>query len=105
MIVKSIAAETTKLCHARPGDVVQFIASDLAEESQCYLVITVHEDPAMFKSLGSSGLYEIDPRVGNILLASLTTGILLRVPNLSSRCHIFRKAEVHVGKLLEMAKS
>jgi hypothetical protein len=86
----------TKLCHARPGDVVQLLAPDGSFDSASYL-IAVASKKCVPETWHSSGLYGVDS-IGAIWLINLSSGIPRQPPSLSQRVIIYRNAEVHLNK-------
>lgn len=83
----------TKLCHARPGDVVQLVDSAcFSNPAKAYLVVMASEHiPA---SWGSNGLYSVE----RVALIDVETGTPIPVPSLSSRVVIYRHAEVRLNR-------
>ena len=86
----------TKLCHARPGDVVQLLAADGTFDPASYLV-SVAEEKLLPRCWHSKGLYSVEG-FGAILLIDLASGIPRNPPSLSQRVIIYRNAEVQLNK-------
>ena len=87
--------ESTKLCHAIPGDVIQLLDEDGRPLADFYLVCV--DGSAEYKKRGRSmsGLYEL---VGTMFLVNLDTGVKLeKTPHLSSKHLIRRDAELVLG--------
>lgn len=93
MKLRTEEREFTKLCHARPGDVVQLIDSMcVGDPTKAYLVVMAdHHIPS---SWGNNGLYSAE----HVALIDVETGTPIRVPNLSSPCVIYRHAEVRLNR-------
>lgn len=87
-------SNTTKLCHARPGQVVQIHGPNGFIQPELYLVCVSDEAAKQFKldKLPPEGLYKLQ---GSIYLTNLETGVCLpAVPNLSSQVTLYRDATV-----------
>ena len=90
MKVVDCGNEYEKLCHARPGDLVRFVDSELNPEGNVYLVaLPLLSMPASWKS---HGLYATE----GVLLINVETGHPKIPPNMSSRAIIYRNAEVNL---------
>lgn len=82
-----------KLCHARPGDVVQLVDSMcVGDPTKAFLVVMANEH--IPKSWGSNGLYSSE----RFALIDVETGTPIPVPHLSSRVVIYRHAEVRLNR-------
>lgn len=91
------AAVTTKMCHARPGDVIRLASGpDVEQTDPLYMLIVLPHDAATLPvpvtdKVHTDGLYS-DPRP--LALVNLETGIARKLPHLSSRVEILRDATI-----------
>lgn len=95
MKINHIEHNFTKLCHAKPGDLVQLVDSMLGLTTKPILLIAKAGTGEPAKGREPQGLYA-DGR--DLLLVDLETGLASALPHLSSRVLIYRNAEVNVGK-------
>lgn len=93
MKLRTEEREFTKLCHARPGDVVQLVDSMcVGDPTKAYLVVMANDH--IPSSWGSNGLYSAE----RVVLIDVEAGTPIRVPHLSSRVVIYRNAEVRLNR-------
>lgn len=108
MKVNREVSDFTKLCHARPGDVVVFVDSMCVEGNEAFLLCCATGSVAVRANeatLGSAGLHTLGSDTQHLFLVSLETGVSRRLPHLSGRAIIYRKAEVNLNKVLEASRS
>ncbi|MGD9674532.1 MAG: hypothetical protein AB7U98_13750 [Candidatus Nitrosocosmicus sp.] len=92
MRIEHLETDNTKLCHARPGDVVQFISPELFPMPGYFMICFMATAEAKAKACKPNqpqGLYA-DGR--DIYCLNLETGELFLPPSFSQRCRIYRKA-------------
>ncbi len=93
MKVIEVSESSSKLCHARPGDVVRFCEPP-AGYSATYVVCFLPEVRDLSHTkFGPEGLHMCVPAVR---LLDVETGALHGLPHASSRCDIYRKAQLHL---------
>ena len=90
-------SEHTKLCHARPGDVVQLVDSNMHVISGVLLVCALEKT----SSWKGNGLYSVE----GVIFFSVETGLPVSVNSLSQRAVIYRKAEVTLHRALEASNA
>lgn len=95
MKIREVERNFDKLCHARPGEVVQLVGPMMDITSPPMLLIAVANSGAPLAGHEPQGLYA-DGR--HLMLVDLATGEAIKMPHLSSRAVIYRKAEVSLGK-------
>lgn len=86
----------TKLCHARPGDVVQLLDADLVPVVGYFLLVfrdTPRAPRLAAKPNQPEGLYA-DGR--ELWLVNVESGAFVPPPSFSSRCRIFRDATLQL---------
>ncbi len=94
-VVDNSKVDTSKLCHARPGEVVQVVDSMTPCGSEPFLVCVNAMSPGKPGRLGMMhGLYD---EQRPLFLVSLATGESVPMPNLSSQVRIVRRAKVVLG--------
>lgn len=91
-----VRSDLPKLCWAMPGSVIRVVADDGSLQKPVYMVI-VHPEAGKraARITAPAGLYD-DERC--LAMVDLETGIVHKLPHLSSRVHIAHKASVYVGK-------
>jgi hypothetical protein len=91
-----VRTDLPKLCHARPGDVVQIVDTEGDVEPSLYLVCVF---PVKGKRAGrgveliNHGLYDEERP---LFLVDIETGISREMPHLSNRVQIRRDVRVEV---------
>lgn len=88
-----VRSDLPKLCHARPGDVVQLVDQAGEVQPPVYVVAVVDTTGARpMRAHMSHGLYD---EVRPLFLVDVETGVTREMPHLSSRAKIHHGAEMH----------
>ena len=90
----------TKLCHAKPGDVISLVSALMETDDKAYMVGCVASVPHLRAARDgiSHGLYD-DKR--QLFLLDLETGLVQATPHLSSRVIIYKGAALRMTKQVE----
>lgn len=90
-----VRLDLPKLCHAKPGTVIRTVDNDGCVGDELYMVI-VHPEAGKRAERAnmSHGLYD-DER--HLAMVNLETGVVKKLPHLSSRVKIERGVRVHLG--------
>lgn len=95
MKIREVERNFTKLCHAKPGDVVQLVGPLMEVSSPPMLLAAVANSGVPAQGHEPQGLYA---EGRHLMLVDLATGEAMKMPHLSSRAVIYSKAEVSLGK-------